>query len=168
MSGQDAILAALSKRQRKLVDQREHCVRLWQWAMRFGKDCGLRQDQVTPHLIAFLKSLGFEVSRATIMRWNRAYCHDGVMGLIDQRGMRGRMKQFGMFFLALERMYTGPGLHSEELCHELAREDAKLFGYPIPAFRDSKRYLKKYIQPGLRAGRWGVVEGRSNGASTGI
>ena len=118
-----------------------------------GKDHGVKIEAVTQRTIAFLKLLGMEVSRGTLYRWSSAVRADNLWGLIDQRGLQGRWKRFGRFFLELERYYSGPGLLNAELCHELACKTASENGWPSPVLRDSKRYLKKYILPGIQAER---------------
>jgi hypothetical protein len=156
--GHTDVLARVSKRQRAIVEQREYCVRAWRWALIFGKRLGLRQADVTPHFRAFCKSIGFEVSPATLAGWERELTHGGQLALADQRGMRGRLKRYGPFFLELERVFSGR-IMPMDIAHQLAAQTARANAWPIPALRDSRRYLKRYILPGLTAERGA----RSNG-----
>jgi hypothetical protein len=161
-------LEALPERLRQLAWGRHHCVHIWDWAVLLGKTRGVSARESTDRILDFLKVFGIEVSRATLYNWRRAVRNDDLWGLVDQRGLRGRARRFGRFFFEFERLYCGPGLRPVEVCHELAVQIARANSWPCPVLRDSIRYLKKYILPGIKAGRGGRVDGRFDGRSTDI
>jgi hypothetical protein len=160
----------LSPLQQRQALHRRDVVCLWTVAKTLAGTM-LDQDdaaasQTALHVLATFKVTACE---ATVRGWDRAFRHDGVVGLADQRRLpRGRLRQYGPFFAELERVYTGPGLHSIEMCHELSVWEAKAKSWSIPTLRDSHRFLKKYILPGLTAERKGQFEGGVNRASNDI
>jgi hypothetical protein len=159
----------LSPLQQRQALHRWSVVNLWIAARQLGSGIELDEPSAAARAMEMLAMVGVSVCSGTVRNWERAYRKGGVEGLADQRKLpRGRLRQYGQFFCHLEKLYTRPGLHSMEVCHELTTWQAEYDGWPVPQLRDSQRYLKKYILPGLTAERGGEFEGGSNRASNDI
>ena len=88
--------------------------------------------------------------------------------LADLRGAsRQRWKPFGPFLLEVERIYTAQ-LIEIEAAHVLAARTAEYVSWSVPMLRDTQKYVKRYILPGLTAERGGAFDGGSSRASNDI
>jgi hypothetical protein len=163
----------LTEKQRRALLKTRDVVLAFEQALREGRELGMTRDVVIPRLIRRLASRRIHVSRRTLDRWRREFRSSGLVGLIDQRWLHGmrqrgeRAAQLAPFFAELARRYTGRGLLSARMCHDLASEWAARQGLPAATLRESWRFIKTNVLPRLTRER-GMVRRPRDGSSNDI
>jgi hypothetical protein len=164
-------ITRLTDRQRRTVFARLRIVEQWERAASGARERGTTRRRLAGPFVRRVRRRGVPLSFRTLQLWQSEYRAAGLLGLVDQRWLGGlrrraeRQRQLWPFFGELTRRYTGPGLLSVAMCHDLATQWAEQHGCHAATRRESWCYLRANILPRLTTEPGAVRrpdKGRSN------
>jgi putative transposase len=129
--------------QRQTASDRKRLLDKWSEAKRGGFSLGFTEPQITAQFRQRLQiDEGRSLSRATLFNWQTRYRDEGLIGLIDARGVRLQSPpQADPFLEEVKRLYLSPRQLKLTICCEIAALAAAESGWEVRSYAKAKRFI---------------------------